>query len=110
MAERPLSHEATWYNDDASFQEAVNETLRLKREVLNVPTLETKKLEGNAVAQLCASYHPTALSPRHLTSHIRYVRHARHVRYARLAGSVRPRRRSRRCSNSPRASSSSSTN
>jgi len=52
MAERPLSHEATWYNDDPSFQEAVNETLRLKREVLNVPTLETKKLEGDAVAQL----------------------------------------------------------
>ena len=37
MAERPLSHGATWYNDDACFQEAVNETLRLKREVLNVP-------------------------------------------------------------------------
>ena len=33
MAERPLSHEATWYNDDPSFQEAVNESLRLKREV-----------------------------------------------------------------------------
>ena len=52
MAERPLSHHAEWYNDDASFQEAVNETLRLKREVMNVPTLETKKLEGDAVAQL----------------------------------------------------------
>ena len=52
MAERPLSHDATWYNDDPSFQEAVNETLRLKREVMNVPTLETKKLEGDAVAQL----------------------------------------------------------
>ena len=52
MAERPLRHEATWYNDDPCFQEAVNETLRLKREVMNVPTLETKKLEGDAVAQL----------------------------------------------------------
>ena len=52
MAERPLSHEATWYNDDPSFQESVNETLRLKREVLNVPTLEARKLEGDAVAQL----------------------------------------------------------
>ena len=52
MEERPLSHESTWYNDDPCFQEAVNETLRLKREVMNVPTLETKKLEGDAVAQL----------------------------------------------------------
>ena len=52
MGERPLKHEATWYNDDACFQDSVNETLRLKREVLNVPTLETKKLEGDAVAQL----------------------------------------------------------
>jgi len=52
MAERPLSHEPTWYNDDPCFQEAVNETLRLKREVMAVPTLETKKLEGDAVAQL----------------------------------------------------------
>ena len=52
MGERPLSHDPLWYNDDACFQEAVNETLRLKREVMNVPTLETKKLEGDAVAQL----------------------------------------------------------
>jgi hypothetical protein len=52
MVERPLSHIAEWYNDDACFQQAVNESLRLKREVLNVPTLETKKLEGDAVAQL----------------------------------------------------------
>ena len=52
MNERPLAHPSTWYNDDACFQESVNETLRLKREVMNVPTLETKKLEGDAVAQL----------------------------------------------------------
>ena len=50
--ERPLSHEATWYNDDMCFQESVTETLRLKREVANVATLETKKLEGDAVASL----------------------------------------------------------
>ena len=52
MDERPLSHDATWYNEDECFKEAVNETLRLKREVMNVTTLETKKLEGDAVAQL----------------------------------------------------------
>jgi hypothetical protein len=52
MSERPLSHDAIWYNEDPQFQEAVNETLRLKREVMNVPTLEAKKLEGDAVAQL----------------------------------------------------------
>ena len=52
FAERPLSHEPTWYNEDPCFQEAVNETLRLKREVMNVTTLETKKLEGDTVAQL----------------------------------------------------------
>ena len=52
MDERPLRHEATWYNDDACFQDSVNETLRLKREVMNVPTLESKKLEGDALAML----------------------------------------------------------
>ena len=50
--ERPLRHEATWYNDDTCFQESVTETLRLKREVLNIPTLEARKLEGDAVVQL----------------------------------------------------------
>jgi len=52
MQERPLSHEATWYNDDMCFQDSVIETLRLKREVMNIQTFETKKLEGDAVAQL----------------------------------------------------------
>jgi len=52
MHERPLSHEATWYNDDMCFQDSVTETLRLKREVMNISTFETKKLEGDAVAQL----------------------------------------------------------
>ena len=52
FSERPLAHEDVWYNEDPQFQEAVNETLRLKREVGNVPTFETKKLEGDTVAQL----------------------------------------------------------
>ena len=33
-------------------QALVTETLRLKREVVNIATFETKKLEGDAVAQL----------------------------------------------------------
>jgi Leucine-rich repeat (LRR) protein len=52
FSERPLAHEDVWYNEDPQFQEAVNETLRLKREVINIATFETKKLEGDAVAQL----------------------------------------------------------
>jgi len=52
FSERPLRHDATWYNDDLNFEESVSEVLRLKREVMVVPTLETKKLEGDAVAQL----------------------------------------------------------
>ena len=52
FSERPLAHEDVWYNEDPQFQEAVNETLRLKREVINIATFETKKLEGDTVAQL----------------------------------------------------------